>query len=238
VQRAIAMIIAIHQPNYLPYLGFFHKMAQSDIFVLLDNVQFVRDLFQQRNKIKTSHGWMWLTVPVKHNFLSKPNINEIEIDLERNANWGKKHWNSLTTNYGSAPYFKKYKEQLHDIYCFRTWTKLVDLNETLIKWVADELKIKVKFVRASSLGVEGKSTELLVNICKSLGADTYLSGRTGKSYMDEGLFIKNKINLQYHHFIHPTYKQLFGDFIPNMCILDLLFNHGDKSLDIIMNVSD
>ncbi len=227
------MRITIHQPNYLPYLGFFHKMMQCDIFVLLDNVDFVDNLYQQRNRIKTSQGWTWLTVPVQHGGKVRPKICEVRIAAEHRGRWGIKHWKSLVTNYGRAPYFKRYSGLLEDIYCGRRWEKLADLNETIIRETTGLLGIKKKFVRASDLNAQGEKSALLVNICKELGADEYLSGASGSRYMDSSLFEREGIGVSFHHYPHPRYRQCFGEFQPHMCMLDLMFNHGDESLRIL-----
>lgn len=229
------MIVAIHQPNYLPWLGYFYKMSRCNIFVMLDNVQYTKDGFINRNKIKTSQGAIWLTIGVLTKGHYGQHISEVE--LNNNVPWSSIHQKSLSQNYSKAPYFRNYISFFEDIYR-RKWERLADLNEALIGVICEVLGIKdVKFVRASELNVSGQGTELLVNICQAVGADTYLSGPSGQKYMDEGLFEKENISLRYSDFQHPTYTQLWGDFIPNMSIIDLLFNEGEKSLDILTGVS-
>lgn len=228
-------IVAIHQPNYLPWLGYFNKMARSNIFVLLDNVQYTKNGFINRNQIKTPQGASWLTVGV----LTKDRYGQLinEVKINNSLPWNSTHEKSIAQNYSQAPYFRNYISFLEDIY-HRKWGRLADLNETLIKVMCEILAIRnVKFIRASELKVSGQSTELLVNICKAVGADTYLSGPSGSKYMDEELFKKDGISLRYSDFKHPTYRQLWGDFIPDMSIIDLLFNEGEKSLDILLGAS-
>lgn len=229
------MIVAIHQPNYLPWLGFFYKIASCDIFVLADIVQYSKKGFINRNKIKTPQGTAWLTVGVLTKGRYGQLINEVEID--NGAPWARIHEKSISQNYSKAPYFKKYKAPFEDIY-HREWERLVDLNEALIKVICQILGIRsVEFIRASELNVSGERAELPVNICRAVGADTYLSGPSGQKYMDEELFEKEGISLRYSDFKHPAYTQLWGDFIPNMSIIDLLFNEGGESLKILKEAS-
>jgi len=224
-------VVAIHQPNYLPWLGYFYKITNCDVFVFLDNVQYTKNSFINRNKIKTPQGAMWLTVGVLSKGEYGQSISETKIDS--NVSWNKNHWKSICQNYARSPYLDKYKEYLESIYQ-RQWEYLADLNESLIKANCDMLSItNVEFIRASDLDLSGKGTELLINICQEVGADTYLSGFGGVKYMEEDKFRESGIELKYYNFENPTYHQLWGDFIPNLSIIDLLFNEGDGSLQIL-----
>ena len=217
------------QPTYLPWMGYFDLIDQSDIFVFLDNVQFEKQSWQQRNKIKTRQGEIWLTVPVLQSLGQK--INEVKIN--NNSNWKEKHWKSIKYNYNKAPYFKTYFKFFEETYN-TDWQYLVDLNIHIIKWVCNQLNIKKDFIKSSDMGIEGKKTDLLVNICKKLNADTYLSPLGSAVYIEKNnLFEREGIKLEYQHFEHPIYKQLWEDFVPHISVIDLLFNEGDKSLDII-----
>jgi hypothetical protein len=226
------MIVSIHQPNYIPWLGFFHKIVQSDVYVSLDIVQFTKNSFQNRNKIKTANGEMWLTVPV----LTKNKFGQItnEAEINNSVSWGRGHCRSIRQNYGKAAYFKFFIEFFETVYMDENFTKLVDLNETILKFINKTLGIRSKFIKASSLGVQGQGTELLVEICKTIGADTYLSGSGGKKYLEEQRFKDEGIQLIYDNFQHPIYDQLFGPFLPNLSIIDLIFNHGSLSFDILL----
>jgi len=229
------MIAAIHQPNYLPWLGYFYKIYRSDVFVFLDNVQLPQGRsFANRNKIKTAQNTMWLTVPCKKRNRAGQLISEVEIDND--INWRGKHWKTMEHNYGKASYFGKCCGFFQDLYR-REWTKIAELNEYAIETIARMFGLNGQFTRASALKVSGAGTELLINICKVVGADTYLSGSGGKNYMDEGAFEKESINLVYYDFKHPTYRQLWGDFVPNLSIIDLLFNEGENSLEILKGQS-
>lgn len=223
-------IIAIHQPNYIPWQGFFYKMMKSDTFVFLDNVQYSKNSIINRNKIKTANGEMWLTIPVLTKNAFRQAINEVKIN--NTADWSRKHLNAITQNYAKSQFFRDYQDKLTEIYTQR-WDKLVDINKVFIKFIADCLDIKREFVTASGLGVSGESTDLLIGICKKLNADTYLSGRGGKKYLDEEKFEAAGIKIEYTNFKQPQYEQLYGDFMPNLSTLDLLFNKGADSRRIL-----
>jgi hypothetical protein len=222
------MILSVHQPQYLPWLGFFDKISRSDIYVSLDQVQYMNRGFIHRNKIKTPNGWIWLTIPV--NYEQGCRIDEVMINND--IDWADRHIKSIKMIYSNTPFFKKYWNELESIYK-KKWERLVDFDEELLSWTLKVLGIKVKYLKMSDMKIEGDSTLRIINMCKELGCNTYLSGSGGKEYMDEGLFGKESINLEYQHFEHPVYEQKFGDFIPGLCILDLLFNCGDESLKII-----
>lgn len=223
------MKAVIMQPTYISWMGYFDLIDQSDIFVFLDNVQFEKQSWQQRNKIKTHQGVIWLTVPVLQNLGQK--INEVKVN--NNSNWEEKHWKSIKYNYNKAPYFKRYFKFFEETYN-TDWEYLVDLNIHVIKGACKQLNIKKDFIKSSNRNIKGRKTELLVGICKELNADTYLSPLGSAMYIEENnLFERECIKLEYQHFERPIYKQLWGDFIPYMSVIDLLFNEGDKSLDII-----
>lgn len=223
------MIVSIHQPHYLPWLGYFDKIEQSDVFVFLDNVQFKKNEWQNRNKIKTSSGWQWLSVPVRHSFTQK--ISEVEIN--NTVLWGRKHLNALITNYSKASFFEDYIGFFEQTYV-REWTYLADINIHLIKYLADTLGLSgKKLVLASELESREGSTERLVDICKQLGGDTYLSGKDGAKYMDLEIFKEEGIQVIFQDYKHPKYSQLYGDFEPNLSVIDLLFNCGPDSLSIL-----
>jgi hypothetical protein len=214
------MIVTIHQPEYLPYLGFFDRIKKADAFVVLDNVQYQKNAFINRNKIKTPQGWQWLTVPIK-NREALNNINEMEINNE--TNWRESHWKALLYNYKKAPYFEKYAGFFEEVYK-KDWKLINDLNIYLIRGIMDLFGLKKEIIIASSLGVEGKSDDLLIDICQKLRANTYLAGSGGKEYMDLEKFKKQNIEVIFHEFTHPIYKQQFGEFIPNLSVIDFIFN--------------
>jgi len=226
------MIIGIHQPNFLPWLGYFYKIAQCDVFVLLDNVQYTKNSFINRNRIKTPRGADWLTVPV----IIKGRFGQLIRDVEVNGtvDWRKKHLGTLDANYRRASYFEPIFQGLKSIYFVGDWNNLCELNIKLLQWVLSMLGLKKNLVRASDLNVEGESTQLLISIVKELGGNEYISGFGGANYQDVELFQKAGITLTYYDFKHPVYPQLWTDFIPNLSIIDLLFNCGSESLKTIV----
>jgi len=232
------MIVSIHQPNYLPWAGFIHKIAISDIYVVFDDVQLVRGKsFGIRTKIKTESGTKWLTVPVK-NKSSLLKINQVEINNE--INWNEKHWNSLKHNYAKAPFFSDFGQMIHDV-LNKKLEKLVELNVSIIKLILRTLEIKTKVVLSSELNVSDTGTEKIIGIVKKLGSDQYLSGQGegSKRYVSgkEDVFRKHGINLCIQKFEHPVYSQLHGDFIQNLSICDMIFNIGAEKTIQTLNLS-
>jgi hypothetical protein len=221
------MRVAIHQPQYLPYLGFFHKLVHSDVFVLLDRVQFQKNGLQNRNKIKTRQGWQWLTVPVLHEF--GQSISQVR--LNSRVPWTRKHYNALVTNYSRAPYFEQYASSLSDILAY-SHDGLCSLDCMLLFWMTELLQAETRVVLASELPVNGGGSELLVSICRSLGAKRYLSGPGGARYMDLSLFEQAGIRVDFQHFEPEVYPQQFPDagFVPNLSVVDALFNCGPQSV--------
>ncbi len=205
-------------------------MYNSDIFVFLDDSQYGKNQVINRNKIKTAKGWTYLTVPV----LIKGHFGQLisEVKIDNHINWRKKHWKSIIYNYKKAHHFDDYSSFFEDLYQSE-WKKLSELNEYLIRNIAEFLDIKTKFIRSSELNIEGNATERLVNIVKAVGGDAYFSGIQSKDYMEDHLFAENDIKLIYQDFHHPIYNQLFGEFIPKMSVIDLLYNEGLKSIEII-----
>jgi len=227
----LQVIVTIHQPEHMPWLGFFDKMRQADVFVLLDTTQFAKDDFQNRNRIKTRSGPAWLTVPVYKKGRSEQLIIDVEICNDRN--WRNQCWSLIYQSLKDAPFFAKYMPFFKDLYA-REWSKLVELNVTIIRYLAQQLGLKTDLVMASELGVyERGSTNVNLSICRLLGADVYLSGKHGRDYLDERKFREQGIGVTYQEFRHPKYPQLWGDFVSNMSAIDLLFNCGDVSLEII-----
>lgn len=219
----MSKVVAIHQPNFLPYLGYLNQIYNSDTFVFLDNVTYTKNDYINRNRIKTPDGWCWLTVPVVNKNILKTPICKVKID--NSANWRKKHWSSIKFNYGRTPYFGKYKDLFEETYCSE-WDLLAELNKYLIKEVCKFLGISGNFVDASALNVGGSGTDLLVKVCEVLGADAYFSGRGGYDYLHRQKFEQHGIQVVFQDFQLPAYPQLFGEFIPNLSVLDYLFNVG------------
>ena len=223
------MIIFVHQPEYIPWLGFFDKLARCDTFVIYDDAQFQHGGFHNRNKIKTMKGWEWLTVPIVHGH--PQTIKDVKI---AGAQWKEKQLSIISHNYEKAPYFKEYLPIIREAINFNH-ELLIGLNLHLIRTIAEILNIKVNLVRSSEFPYCGKEkNEKLVSMCKFIGADTYLSGSGGKAYVNEDMFSEAKIKVQWHNYEHPIYKQKFDGFQPNMSIIDILFNMGPQAKEIIL----
>jgi hypothetical protein len=226
------MILTAHQPVYLPWLGLFHKIALAETFVYFDQVQYLPKDWMNRNKIRTKSGSIWLTVPVLRKGYRDLKTSEIEIN--NSINWQKKHLRSISLNYKKSPYFENYIPFFEDVYS-RKWKFLGDLNEYMLKWFLDELGIKVNFLNSNDFKFQGEKSSLILDMCKELNASTYIFGMLGKDYADVQEFEKNNIGLIFQNYNHPKYSQLYREFISHMSVIDLLFNHGPKSLEIILS---
>jgi hypothetical protein len=224
------MIVAIHQPNYLPWLGFFHKMLSCDLFVYLDDVTFTRNSVINRNLIKTPNGKLWLTVPVRTTGRYGQAIREVEID--NTQNWALKHWKSISMNYQKAKNFASHASFFESTYSSK-WNKLINLNIEIINYVVTRLGglRTPKTVFASSLAVTGQGTSRLVEICNKVGADTYFSGAGVSGYQDDSLLQRAGIGVVHQKFAQKSYSQLHGDFLSNLSAIDYLFNCGEGIFD-------
>jgi hypothetical protein len=229
------MITCIHQPNYIPWLGFFHKLLLSDIYVVFDDVQFPRGKdYANRNQIKTNNGKTWLTVPVIGKSDLKP-WNQIKINQN---NWRRKHLASIESFYKKTPYFDKYYPQLKEIY-LKDQERLMDLNLDLIKYLSERLNKELRIVLSSDIKTNKSGLDKILHILKELNTTGYISGDGSGSrrYVDENLFEESGIKLIWQNYNHPKYKQQFGEFLPYMSIIDLLFNEGPESKNIIFNLN-
>ena len=226
-------IVAIHQPEYLPWLGFFKKMMNVELFVFLDDVQFRKKGWQNRNRIRINDGTTLLSIPVHTH--SYPKINEVTIDNEKN--WSMRHKKSILYNYARAPYFGEIKDFIESIF-EKKFQYLVDLNTEIIKFIMNELEIKSKIVFSSELEISKKGSDRVLDICKAVDADHYITGTFwAESNLRVEEFKKSNIDVEFQKFQHPTYKQIHGEFIPEMSIIDLLFNEGRKEAKKILQNS-
>lgn len=222
--------VAISQSNYIPWKGYFDLINSVDYFVLFDDMQYTRRDWRNRNRIKTHHGLLWLTIPVKAkgNYYAK--IKEIEV---ADDSWFKEHWLTITHNYNRAQYFKEYKTFFSNLYyAQQSEIYLSKINYNFIASICDFLKIKTKLLWSAQFELVDGKTERLVHICKQLGATEYLSGPSARAYLDESLFIRNNIELKYMDYSgYPEYKQLFPPFVHEVSILDLIFNEGKNAVN-------
>src|SRR2546425_2049263 len=229
------MIVAIHQPHFIPWLGYLHRMALADLFIVLDHVQFERRNYQNRSQIRIEGEAQWLTVPVVQRS-QKERIADKEVDNRDSARpWGRNHFATLRHAYREAGYFSAYAPRLKKI--FETpWVKLVDLNSAMLDLLQDAFGIRTRILRSSEFQVEGAKSELILNLCRAVKADALLAGFGGsRGYLDAEAFAAHGIEIKYHQFTHPTYRQCAAaPFIPGLAGLDLLFNAGPQSRAILM----
>ena len=239
----IHMKVVIVQPFYFPWIGYFGMIDVADIFVFADDVQFVKQSWQRRNRIKTTDNKSkWITVPVNKNFGQM--INEVSINnsityKQKNKvlNWKEKHWDLISSSYAKAPYFDDYKDDIEEIFT-RDWELLVDLDIYINEKISKLLRLKIPhFIKLSDMdGLDGRKVDSILNICDYLGADVYISGPAARNYIDYNEFQKFKqknVDLYWFEFPHPVYPQIGADFIPYLSAIDLLFNTGGKSRDYI-----
>ena len=226
------MLVAIHQPNFLPWLGYFDRMVQADLFVLLDHVQFERRNYQNRTLIRLEDEARWLTVPVVQ-LSQKEKIVDKRVDNPAGDAarwWGPNSFNTLRYAYRKAPHFDLYAPRLREIF-ERRWEKLVDLNIATLEFAREALGIATPMIRSSTLDAEGQRSELLLDICRKVGATAFLGGMGGsRGYLDKEAFAAASMGVVWQDFRHPEYAQC-GEkpFIPGLSVLDLLFNHGPAS---------
>lgn len=214
---------------YLPYPGFFHKLSLGDVFVIMDDVQYDKR-FTNRNVILDPNGPTNLTVPI--NKKQKFSANML-VEINNEIPWADYHWKKIRFCYSNAKFFEKYSEYFEKVYS-KKWDLLFDLDFETVKKIMEWLEIKIPVIRESELKVQGSGTERLVNACKAIGADTYISGRGGRNYMDETLFEKNNLKLEYQSYTPKPYQQRFGEkFVPDLSIIDGLFNLGPDTTEII-----
>lgn len=225
-------ILSAHQPSFLPWLGFFHKIYLSDVFLILDDTQFEKNSFTNRNKIKGSNGLFWLTVPVKLKGHIQKKITDIEIC--DNKIWLRKHLMAIENSYSKARYFKRYIPFFQDCYS-QEWHSLAELNEHVLRWLLKELGIPTEVKRMSDFKFCEKKSDLIIEICQHFNADVYVFGALGKNYADMEKFNQNNIKVYFQEYKHPIYAQPYGSFIPNLSIIDLLFNCGAGAYDILVS---
>lgn len=219
------MIVGIHQPNYLPYLGFFDKLRKSDVFILYDDAQFNKEDFQHRNRIRIYHGWKWLTIPVEKKHIP---INQIKIknDVEiKGMGWQEAHFKEIDDNYKKTDYYHGFKKDLLQIY-EQDYDMLIDINFKLIKLFIKLFDIHTEIVYSSEFDFSSRSTEKLVDLVSAVDGDTYLSGPMGKKYLDPQLFEERDIKVIFQDFKHPIYRQQYDGFEVNMSAIDAIFNTG------------
>ena len=224
------MLVGIHQLHYLPWLRYFEKIARSDVFIVLDDIQFTKNGWQNRNKVKSASGVTLLTVPVR----AKLGQTLDQVQINNAAPWRKKHWRTIQQCYAKAPHFNDYAAFLEQTYA-REWECLNALNRHMLEYFIRVLGIAARVEYASELDVPGAATERLVNLVKAVGGDSYYTGAFAlESYLDVSLFEEAGVEIEVQEWRRPEYPQTHGDFAPDLAIVDLLMNCGPDSLDILM----
>ncbi len=230
------MIVAAHQPHYLPWLGYLAKVVACDLFVVMDDLQYEAQNFQNRNRLKLNHGPAWMTVPL----MRGPQHERICDKLVSNAGSVKEHWQrrtfeTLKVHYRGAPHWSRYEAELVDVFT-RPWTRLVDLDLHMLKLHLDWFEIKKPVVLSSSLALAGQKTDRILSLCRAVGAHTYLSGGGGsRGYLDVAQLERAGVSVAWQSFAHPRYPQRYPErgFVSHLGALDLVLNCGPESARIL-----
>ncbi|OPY84011.1 MAG: WbqC-like protein family protein [Syntrophorhabdus sp. PtaU1.Bin153] len=226
------MIVSANQPYFSPFPGFFSKAYHSDTLIVLDDVQFPQGTtWISRNRFKNDHGTFWMTIPVWKKGLGLQPINQVRICYE--GRWTRKHMESIKTAYGNAPYLSDHLRFIEDMFSGR-FEKLIDLNMAIIRYLLQCLRIKTNLILLSELGIKGRSTALLIEICKAVGATTFLAQKQVAKFLDPEIFRENRITFRSFPYTPPVYPQLWGDFLANLSTFDLVFNCGPKAQGILL----
>jgi hypothetical protein len=236
-------IVTGHQPVYLPWLGLFHKIALSDVYVYMDDVQYLRKDWNNRNRILGPHGAFWLTVPVDLKHSATMNLKDIRLcrngDPRDKGGWQYEHWKSIQCSYRKCAYWSVYSPFLEAVYMQRIWHGLSDLNEYMLRYFLEQLDIKVDIIKAAEHGFEGRKSDLVLDHCCELGAEVCVLGEQGRNYLNEADFVQQGIHVYYQSYNHPRYTQRYKGFTSHLSVVDLLFNKGPESREILLkdNVS-
>ena len=223
------MKVAAHQPHSFPWLGYLHKVAHCDVFVLMDDLQFEAQNFQNRNRLKVNNGTSWLTIPVARGSQTDRICDKRIVHATNpKEHWQRRNWQTLRTHYGRAPFFEGHAHELESLFT-HPWERLVDFNRQMLKLCMSWFGITTPVVLASTLELDGQKTDRLVNLCQRLGADTYYSGRGGSAdYLDVEMLERSGVQVEWQTFSHPVYAQRYPDlgFVQNLAALDYFFNCG------------
>lgn len=218
------------QSSYIPWRGYFDLIRRSNVFVFHDDIQYTKQDWRNRNRVKTSGGLIWLSIPVRK-ATTRGVIDEVEIDNEQD--WGRKHWRSIETCYSNAPFFSQHAEFFRDTLTQR-WDRLSTLNVYIISYICETLGIRTHLINSRELGLTGRKTDRLIQICRACNATHYLSGPSARNYLEPDKFAAIGAEIEYMVYDYPPYPQKFGPFVEGVSIVDLLFNCGSqKSLALL-----
>ncbi len=223
------MKVAIHQPHYLPWLGYLAKWAEADVLIFLDTVQYEKNGWQNRNRINTPQGPRWLTVPVR----ARLGLTIAEVEIDARQAWARRHLRAIQHAYARAKFLDCYTSELEEFYG-RLWTTLAPLAVASARWLGHAVGIATPARLASEFSAAASdSTGRLVALCRAVGATVYLAGRDGARYMDVAQFRAAGIGVRVQEYEHPVYPQPQDEFVPFLSGLDLLLTHGDEALAIL-----
>jgi len=228
------MKAAVIQSNYIPWRGYFDIMHDADVFVFYDDVQYTVNDWRNRNRVKTANGVVWLTIPVG----DQNNRRICDVEIHDRA-WARKHWMTIEQSYSRAPAFVRYVDFFRSIYS-QPWTSLSVLNQTTIRAIAaDLLGIRTQILDSRDFELQGKGSDRLLMLLQQIGATDYVSGPAAKNYLDAELYAQSGVRVHWKDYNHyPEYPQLHGDFIPNLSIVDLLMNCGERAADYLWGSRD
>jgi hypothetical protein len=222
--------VACIQSSYIPWRGYFDIIRQSDIFVFHDDIQYTKQDWRNRNRIKAPAGLLWLSIPVRK-ATTHATIDKVEIDNEQD--WGRKHWRTIETYYSNAPFFSQYAGFFRETLTQR-WHRLSELNIHLISNICETLGIRAHFINSRDFGLTGRKTDRLIQICQACDATRYLSGPSARNYIEPDKFATIGVEIEYMIYDYPPYPQQFSPFMEGASIVDLLFNCGPKSMEFIV----
>ena len=218
------MKLSIHQSQYIPWPAYFKKIALSDKFIILDDVQFQKNGVQNRNKLRNKNGEFWLTIPVKGSLGDSIKDKEIAHDK-----WKKKHFQSMSQSYSKSPFWDSLKDEIAALYSQET-TKLNDINIFFIKFIISKLEIDTEIIISSNEDFSGKKSDLILNICSKFNASKYLSGTGAKDYLDIDSFKKKGIIVEFMESLPAIYTQIHGEFMPGLSIIDMMMNTSSEEI--------
>jgi len=230
------MIVAAHQPHYLPWLGYLDKIARADVFVVMDDLQFEAQNFQNRQRVKLAGGPTWLTVPLHRGSQSDRICDKRIVECSNpRHDWRHRHWNTIVYNYSRAPFFADFADELRDLYQ-RRWQTLVELDRSMLELALAWLGIRTPILSSSQLGLTGTKTDRLIDMCTKLHADVYVTGSGGSTgYLDVARLADAGVTVEWQRFEHPVYPQRHprAGFCSHLGFLDLVFNCGPASREVL-----